>query len=219
MKSAFFAMAFLASMVVMVNGQQPVPVAKTPRPTFHWKASEAQELGPEDRIKELKTLDPIERTALIKAIAAQIRPNMADLGIQSEKELRTVAADTRVKFIDMNEDGMPEVIAQAWGVQAGCGATGNCPFWVFSKSDNGYKLILGGDGWNFQIFTVQPTVTNGYHDLVLGFHDSASEKTLEVYRFKNGKYRRGACYDADWAPMDAKGWHVLKNPIITPCKP
>lgn len=201
-----------------MNCQQSAPTPKAHRSTFHWKASEAQELGSEDRIKELKSLDLVERAALIKAIAKQLRPQMTDLEIHSEKELRNVTADTRVKFIDLNGDGVPEVIAQAWEMKAGCGATGNCPIWVFSKSDNGYKLLLGGDGWTFQIFTVQPTVTNGYHDLVLGFHDSASEKTLEVYRFKNGKYRRDECYDADWAPIDAKGWHWLKNPVITPCK-
>jgi hypothetical protein len=211
-------MTLLIATCTVASGQQPAPVAGTQKSAFHWKASEAKELGSEDRIKVSKSLDPAERSALIEAIAALLRPRMADLDIHTENELHSIVADTRIKFIDLNDDGIPEVIAQVWGVRAGCGATGNCPFWVFSKSDSGYKLILGKDGWVFQIFTVEPTVTNGFHDLVLGMHDSASEKTLYIYQFKNGRYRRGACYDADWAPMNAKGWHELKNPLITPCK-
>ena len=219
MKSAILILTLLSATAALTSGQQPTPDTKTHKEAFRWKETDTQELAPSDRIKVSKTLSPTERAALIKAISAQIRPDMDVLEIHSEKELGSIAADTRVKMIDLNGDGIPEVIAQAWGVRAGCGATGNCPFWVFSKSDSGYKLILGKDGWVFQIFTVEPTVTNGYHDFILGMHDSASEKTLFIYRFKNGRYHREACYDADWILMDAKGWHELKNPLITACKP
>jgi hypothetical protein len=113
------------------------------------------------------------------------------------------------------------VIAQAFGPKAGCGATGNCPIWVFMKTANSYQLLLDtrdkeGIG-GIELLTVEETRTNGFNDLVLAAHDSASEKTLFVYRYRNGQYRESACYDADWQSWDGGEIHFLKQPVITKC--
>jgi hypothetical protein len=48
-------------------------------------------------------------------------------------------------------------------------------------------------------------------------HGSATEQGLFVYRFANGRYRRSACYDANWQRLVGDEWQDLKEPMITPC--
>jgi hypothetical protein len=89
------------------------------------------------------------------------------------------------------------------------------------KAANGYQLLLDtrskeGIG-GYQLITVADTRTNGFNDLVLATHDSASEKTLLVYRYRNGLYREGACYDANWQSWVSGDFHMLKQPVITTC--
>jgi hypothetical protein len=121
------------------------------------------------------------RKEIASAISDQIRPLMADLEIESETALQKAALDTRVKMIDLNGDGVPEVVAQG---MVNCSPTGNCPFWVFQKTVRGYKLLVESYG---QTFTVQKTSTNGFRDIVVSMHSSAKESGLTNYRYKDGK--------------------------------
>ena len=126
-----------------------------------------------------------------------------------------MAAATRVKLVDLNGDGTPEIIAQ--GIGDVCSPTGNCPFWVFQKVASGYKVVL--EKGAVQSFTVQPTRSNGYFDLVLGMHGSATEQGLYLYQFGQGRYRSIACYYANWSYLDDNGRvRELKEPRITPCR-
>jgi hypothetical protein len=106
-------------------------------------------------------------------------------------------------------------------MRVGCGATGNCPFWAFQKSGNGFEKILdtrGKDGiGGIEVFTIEADTTNGFHDLVLGAHDSASERTLLLYRYDGKKYRVSGCYLASWVSTENGRWQQLKLPEITPC--
>ncbi len=206
-------------MTVCAAGQKPAS-QESNSGHFYWSARKAHELDYNRTIHNSPDLNPSERATLLKTVAALIRPFMADLEISSENELRKIAADTRIELIDLNGDGTPEVIAQAFGTKAGCGATGNCPIWLFLKTTNGYQLLLDtrdkeGIG-GFELLTVEETRTNGFNDLVLAAHDSASEKTLLVFRYRNGLYRESACYDANWLSL-AGEVHFLKQPVITKC--
>jgi hypothetical protein len=219
-KRPLIATALSLVMVVCASGQNPVS-QESNRGHFHWSARKAHELDYKRTIRNSQDLSPVERAALLKTVAALIRPFMADLEIGSERELRKIAEDTRIELIDLNGDGKPEVIAQAFGIKAGCGATGNCPIWVFLKTENGYQLLLDtrdkeGIG-GVELITVDETRTNGFSDLVLAADDSASEKTLLEYRYRNGQYRESACYDADWQSWTG-GMHLLKQPVITKCR-
>src|SRR5208282_1656037 len=86
------------------------------------------------------------RMAIAAAIEAQLRPSMADLGIDSEKVLREATLKTGVKLIDLNGDGIPEVVAQA---MADCSPTGNCSFFFQAEDGIRYRLILNGFGQTF----------------------------------------------------------------------
>jgi hypothetical protein len=206
----------ISTMVVAVlaasaAGQDACPL-KTSEGLFHWDFRQAQELKLGQAINKSPALTDAERTALVKQIATQLRRAMANLGIESEHELLTIAARTRIELVDLNDDGTPEIIAQPVGLKAGCGATGNCPFWVFAKSNSGYDLILEGGG---QVFTVEPTRTNGFSDLVLGTHDSADEQTLYLYCYREGKYHEHPdCYHAEWWCRNCSPPHSLTEPKI-----
>lgn len=174
---------------------------------FHWDWRDWQELIAAQSLRNAKMSEP-DRAAIAKAIEAQIRPDMSDLEIESEKQLAEAVLDTRVKMIDLNHDGTPEVVAQG---MAGCSPTGNCSFWVFQKTTHGYKLLLNGFG---QTFTVQKASTNGFRDIVVAMQDSASDSGLTLFRYK-GMYHQVACYDANWAPLENGVIHQLKEPRVT----
>jgi hypothetical protein len=128
-------------------------------------------------IAQSKALTSKERAGLIKAVASQLRPFMSDLGIESEQQLREAAARTRIKAFDLSGKGVGEFVAQGVGVGPEpprlCSPTGNCEFWVFRQNGDKYSVILHRIAT--QSFTIQPTLTNGFHDLVLNQHGSAFE--------------------------------------------
>ena len=193
-----------------------------PAPDFQWDANSFTKLDFTRTLATAKDLIPAEKAALVKAISTQIRPFKADLEIKSEHELRTIALSSRFKFIDLNEDGVPEIIVQPVGMKTGCGATGNCPFWVFVKTPEGYKELMdtrGKDGLGgIELYRVETTVTNNFHNITVASHDSASEKTVLVYTFQSGIYRPIRCYGLSWTSTDGGRWHELKNPTVTRCE-
>jgi hypothetical protein len=212
MNPAIVALALLAAIGPAVNGQQPAPAAKPTNETFHWNAKDLQVLDSEDSIKASKTLSLAERQALIKAIVGRLKK----YEVRTSQEWWTTAENTRIRLVDLNGDGVSEVIAQGSG-DLSCSPTGNCDFWVFSRVGETYKLILEREA--IQTFTVQPTLTNGFHDLVLGMHGSATEQELFVYRFIGGRYQRSACYNANWQRLAGDKLQHLKEPALTPCGP
>jgi hypothetical protein len=124
-----------------------------------------------------------------------------------------MALNTPVRFVDLNSDGTPEVIAQGFSGESGCSPTGNCPLWVFQKTTRGYSNLLL-DALS-QSFTIERNRTNGYHDIVVAMHGSAFSSGLTVYQYRNGAYSGVACYAADWL---SPAGEELKEPLITPCK-
>jgi len=213
MNPTILALALLAAMVAVVNGQQPAPAAKPPNGAFHWNSSDLKVLGSGDSIKLSKSLSPAERQALLKAVIGQFKTYDVR---HTEEEWLAIAGDTRIKLVDLNGDGVPGVIAQGSG-DLSCSPTGKCDFWVFSRVGETYKVILEREA--IENFTVQPTLTNGYHDIVLGMHGSATEQELFVYRFTNGRYRKSACYYAYWQRLVGGKLQHFKEPVITPCNP
>ena len=177
-----------------------------------WDAMHGTELSPRDSVSTSKRLSVRDRAALRKAIEAELRADPADLDKPSDKGMASAAGATRIRLVDLNGDGVAEVIAQSMGWET-CGAVGNCETWVFKKTAAGYVSILDAGS---QSFAVDKTRTDGYLDLTLALHDSATRKELRLYRFEGGRYRRVGCYEADWMPViDGP---VLKRPKITGCK-
>ena len=190
-------------LVVACAAQKP-PAKQTHG--FLWDWQKPEDFGSQT-IATSKDISEAERATLLKAVVAQLK---------DDPEAIKMAAETRVKFVDLNGDGVPEVIAQPVGNYV-CSPTGNCLFWDFQKAAGGYKLI--GEKGAVQTFTIQRTRTNGFFDLVLCMHGSATDRGLYVYRFRDGRYRRTDCYDANWTYLGKDGEvHDLGEPRITPCK-
>lgn len=182
---------------------------------FHWDWTKSRELKGDQSLRNAN-LAKHDRTAIAEAITDEIRPMMEDPVVKSEIEsgadLRKKALDTRIALIDLNGDGIPEVIAQG---MVACSADGNCPFWVFRKSKHGYDVILEGDA---QTFTVQASSTNGFRDLVLSTHGSSSSGSLTAYHYRDGVYKDVGCYGYEWTVLEGDTVRELKEPRITPCR-
>ena len=184
-------------------------VSPTPQ-NFRWNWREWQELDARQSLRNARITNHDEQP-IAAAIVTQLRPMMNDLKIQSEDQLLKAALDTRIKMIDLNRDGIPEVVAQG---MHDCGATGNCPFWVFQKEKRSYKLLAKSYG---QTFTIQRTATHGFRDIVVSMHGSATQSQLTDLRYEDGSYHDFGCYDADWEVLEGDTVRKLKEPRITPC--
>jgi hypothetical protein len=179
------------------------------RREFHWDWHQSQSLFSAPTLKDAR-ITAAERLALATAIRAQIgppSPRTPDLGLE------VLNANVKVIRLSQDEKKPPQVVAQ---VQHLCSPTGNCSLWFFRSTPHGYALLLDAIG---QGFTVEKTATNGFRDLVVNMHSSATDQWLKVYRYARGRYWRVACYDADWAPLENGVVHQLKEPRITasPC--
>lgn len=215
MKPAIVAPIVLLTALLSVGQtvQTPAADAQTPGPDrLRWDWERREDLSWHASISRRKDLQPSERKRLIKIIADQIRPS--DRGMSSEEQLAKIAAETRIKYMDLSGDGKPEVIAQAGG-DTYCSPTGNCSFWIFRRRGTSYEVLLEGDA---QTFTIQHTRTKGYLDIVLSRHNSAFDSEAREYKFDGNSYREGACFDVEWSVLGSDSeFHDLKEPRISLC--
>ena len=113
------------------------------------------------------------------------------------------------------ETSTPEIVAQPMGEKFGCSPTGNCPFWIFIRQNNQYRVLLDGEA---QSFALQKNKTNGFVDVVLSRHGSAFESELRVYKFDGNVYQDNDCYMAEFQKLGADGeYHETEEAIISPC--
>jgi hypothetical protein len=178
--------------------------------TFKWNWRESQELSAGQSLRNSK-MAKIEKQLLAMVIADQLRSTMDDSDDASEEQFQKAALDSRIEKVDLNGDGSPEIIVQG---MLQCSPTGNCPFLIFQRVIHGYKLLLDGFG---QTFTVQRSHKNGFRDVVLGMHGSATESMLTVYRYEGGGYHDVECYEAAWSVLEGDTIRKLKEPRISPC--
>jgi hypothetical protein len=181
--------------------------------TFPWDSQKSEELN---RASSLRAaiIPEADRTAIAKAVAIRLGPDMADMESATGKKPEDIILDTRIKMVDLNGDGIPEVIAQIAGDYI-CSPTGNCPFLIFQKTEGGYKRILHKEF--VQTFTIQPNRTNGYNDIITGQHGGAADSGLTLFRYSKGVYHKAGCEDASWRSADGDTDNELKEPRLTPC--
>ncbi|MGE5112769.1 MAG: hypothetical protein ACM3JB_18035 [Acidobacteriaceae bacterium] len=197
--------ALILLVLSTTSGRSQSPPQARELKTFHFRWSEhlADELDYKHTITTATELSSQERRDLLTFILDRFKHPVSEKyefmfeGL-TDKELRQIAGDTRIQFLDLNGDGKKEIIAQGNGVGA-CGATGNCIVLVLQSTPKGWKVLLdsfrlGDSSSGFEKIRVMDTSTSSYRDIVLASHVSASERTLEVFRFSNGRYRRSDCY-------------------------
>jgi hypothetical protein len=125
---------------------------------------------------------------------------------QRVEEQQTVMS-ARVGSIVLAEDGSQQVLVQ--GPASFCGASGNCSIWIFTRHRGKLQLVLEGGG---SVLIVRKTSRHGFHDVVTGWHMSAEEEALSVYRWNGTKYKQVDCYSAKF-DLNNPG----QPPVITSC--
>ena len=95
--------------------------------------------------------------------------------------------------VDLNGDGINEFVVRG-NSSFLCGATGNCSMWIYKKSGNGYKKLLDTGG---EYLTVKRSSTNGYKNIFVRDHESASESYQTTFKFNRGKYEESRCLFVD----------------------
>jgi hypothetical protein len=194
---------FSAYALAQANPKNPA------RPDFHWDWRASQELSGRDWLENAR-IRKEEREAIGAAITKELKSKKEDFDLDAVENLREAVMKTRVKMLDLDGDGVPEIVAQGF---AGCSATGNCPFWIFRKAGKRYEPLLETYG---QTFTIQKHTTRGYEDIVVSVHGSATQSGLTDYRYSDGQYVAVGCYDAEWEVLDGSEVRELKVPRITP---
>lgn len=186
----------------------PAPQALSESGNFHWEWKRWRELSSGQSLRNAK-LSKRTKEAIASAIADEIRPMMADLEIESEGELVEKVLATRITLLKLSDGGATQVIAQG---MIDCGATGNCPFWILQRKPKTYEVLLHGYA---QTFTVQQSVTNHFHDIVLATHGSYSSGDLVHYKFQRGAYQSVASYSYEWVILENDKQVELKEPRVT----
>jgi hypothetical protein len=200
-KSGLFTVLML---LVVLAAAQRQPLQRTP--PFQWGQGQQQEL--DKALADYNNIGAEDRAALLHALAREFShyPTPPSPMERAEQAL--------VKFVDLNGDGVPEVFVQPIGNI--CGAA-NCPLYVFQKTGTNYRVIL--EKGAAQTVTTQKTRTNGYLDVIVGMHGSATDQGLFVYQFRQGRYLRTHCFYAFVTNVDKNGEvHEVEQARITPCK-
>jgi hypothetical protein len=216
-------LAALVAAFAIAAGCQTTPPAQSRSNYFYWSEAKAHELDYKQTIATAKELSPKERADLLLLVLNRfLHPvNEHDKGMFediSEKEMRKLAANTRIEFVDLNGDGENEIVAQGNGLGP-CGATGNCIVLVLRATTDGWKIVLDTRaklGGGVEKIRVLETSTNGFRDIVLATHDSATERTAFVLRYDNEQYRERECYVINWWTFTG-GFHQLAQPEIGHC--
>jgi hypothetical protein len=118
--------AALILLAVLASGQQTVTADK-----FRWDSASWQELSWKQSITRLRLAQTL-KADLIETIVKQMQADESDHEHRTDKELRQIAAETRITFVDLTRRGRNEVIAQAGGEKSDCSPTGNCPLLGFA---------------------------------------------------------------------------------------
>ena len=177
--------------------------------TWDWRSQEV--IGRNDQsLNNTSKLTEPERNALLDAVIVRLMKPMADNGYEDDR-IREVASTTRLRFVELGE-GKPVILATSLGLEGGCDALVNCPFWIFRHDKDGYVSMLDTMAASY---TVQPTSSDGYYDLVIARHVTPNENRLTLYKYADGKYADAGCYTATFAPTKEG---EMPDPEIAPCQ-
>jgi hypothetical protein len=109
-----------------------------------------------------------------------------------------------------------------------CGATGNCPFWLFILRDGRYEQILGAGeqarsvpppdyvvGWAFALVPSP----SGNADLIIAANGGGGHQAMLRFRLRDGRYLQDACEAlTPRNPETEPDWFNPAQVIIGPCE-
>ncbi len=163
-------------------------IALCPKPDNDWDGDvKAAELRP-----RLETT--LEKAPLTKRQHADILTALADKTFTesySAEDLPEAKLQLEKTSLGIHIGGgrSPFVVLEAAPGELRCGATGNCPIWIFLPRGAGFALALEALGWGL---IVQKKTSHGLPNLAVTTHVSASETSYLVYQFDGSQYRLSA---------------------------
>ena len=111
---------------------------------------------------------------------------------QSESELREAALETRVRLVDLDGDGIPEVVELGWVGQSS--GDGNSAVRILKRTARGYRVLCSGSAERVNV-----DLRDKARPLVVAYaHDSASEGNLTVWRVAGGVASKAGEYEVRW---------------------
>ncbi|MBB4634659.1 hypothetical protein [Longimicrobium terrae] len=125
-------------------------------------------------------------TTLPAALLAQFRADAAAMEEEaSYLDLDSVPVPVLVyDRVDLNGDGREEVFLSGLGRY--CGASGNCPLWIYQAQPEGAWRRIHADGGLSA--NPQAARTNGFADILVPAHSSAAEMYLTEFAFDGEQY-------------------------------
>jgi hypothetical protein len=132
--------------------------------------------------------DTLGAARLSASVKGRIYRELSDELEPSGGVERSVLANFGLKMIKLSPDGYYGV--RVWGgpnregFAPVCGATGNCPIWVFDQRTGG--LLLSGDGFELRL---EPTMHRGRYDLLMRANMSAGSGVRDWYQFDGHTYQ------------------------------
>lgn len=150
---------------------------------------------------DMRKLDRIVATLLASLICILfilVSPSMStDQSLRREVATRLVAQDSSllevyeslseierrltIQQLHLNGDRIPEILVS--GVM--CGAQ-NCPYYLFQRK--GRRLVEVSADFEGIFLRVAKTRSQGWLDLIFGWHSSATSGSTTVFRFNGARY-------------------------------
>lgn len=122
-----------------------------------------------------------------------------------------------LKYVDLDRDGREEILVRGGG-SALCGAVGNCDFWVIKRGRKGLRVLLHADDYTDATEMGKQVLkarTNGYADLLLKGHFSASATSYSTYEYNGRRYVESQCryhvpnYNHPQYDTENPRWHFI----------
>lgn len=146
-----------------------------------------------------------EREQIYRIVDSEVHNSFNDA---ERAEERKAILKFQFGSIALARDGGPQILVRE--TASFCGATGNCSMWIVARHGPELRLALGTEG---QVLIVRSSLTQGFHDIAVGLHESAFWRDYTVYRWGSFGYERVDCYAAIF-PIDGSS----PIPAIQSCR-
>ena len=160
-----------------------------------------------------------DQELLRRAIVEDLGPRQGE-GTLTLQELRSTS-------ISLGSLGQGVLVKAKDGSQTLCGATGNCPIWLYIRVPTGYRQVLGqvpdrksvpyqdvgASGWAYGLLD-----TDGIPDLIMATNIGGGQQALTRYRYSRGRFLEAGCETLTPKDPGGRDWFNAAYVDIAACK-